>query len=184
MPLFYGSKFGRVHVYFSILDYQSQVFHLHLVKGTFGQFKVEVLFLHPFKYSLSPFLALLQYLSKYEDIVHVNDEPSFCNHVPEGGFHEGLEGGWGIALPEEHDQRFIEAIGGSECGLPFISFLDADVVISPSNVHLGEIFHSFQFVDEGGDEGKWVCVFNHVFIEISIVLAGVEPSIFLLNEEE
>ena len=39
-PLFHGPEFGRVHVYFSILDHQSQVLHLHLVEGAFGQLKV------------------------------------------------------------------------------------------------------------------------------------------------
>ena len=59
-----------------------------------------------------------------------------------------------------------------------------DVVAPPSNIHLGEVFSSFQFVDEGGDEGEWVCVLDCVFIEISVILAGTEPSIFLLNKEE
>ena len=59
-----------------------------------------------------------------------------------------------------------------------------DVVIPLSNIHLGEILGSFQFVDEGGDKGKWISVLDHMFIEISVILARVESHIFLLNEEE
>ena len=59
-----------------------------------------------------------------------------------------------------------------------------NVVVSPLNVHLGEILGSFQLVDEGGDEGEWVCIFDGVFIEISIILARMESSVLLLDEEE
>ena len=103
LSLFHSLEFSGVHMYFPVLDYQSQVLHLDLVKSTFGQLEVEVFFLHPFEYSLSPFLAFLKSLGKYEDIVHVNDEPSFHNHVSEGGVHEGLEGWQGVALSKEHD---------------------------------------------------------------------------------
>ena len=50
------------------------------------------------------------------------------------------------------------------------SFSDLDVVVSPSNIHLGEVLCSFQFVDEGGDEGEWVGILNCMFIKVSIVL--------------
>ena len=36
-PLFYCLELCRVHVYFPILDHKSQILHLSLVKGTFGQ---------------------------------------------------------------------------------------------------------------------------------------------------
>ena len=85
--------------------------------------------------------------------------------------HECLEGWQGIALPKEHDHGFIEAIGSDEHSLPLVSFLDTNVVVPPSNIHLREVFGSFQFVDEGGDEGKGVCILNDVFIEVSVGLA-------------
>ena len=31
-----------------------------------------------------------------EEVVHIDDEPSFCNHVPEGVMHESSEYGWGV----------------------------------------------------------------------------------------
>ena len=95
-----------------------------------------------------------------------------------------MESWRGVALSKEHDKGFIEAKGGGEHSLPFISFLDTDVVVPPSDIHFGEILGSFQFVDEGGDEGEWVSILDHVFIEILVILARVKPSIFLLNKEE
>ena len=59
-----------------------------------------------------------------------------------------------------------------------------DVVVFPLNIHLGEVFHSLQFVNEGGDEGKQICILDHVFIEISIILARVKFFVFFLNKEE
>ena len=99
--------------------------------------------MHPFKYPFGMFLAFFLSFSKYKDVVHVDNEPSFCDHVSKGQVYEGLEGWWQVALDKRHDQGFIETIGCDECGLPLISLLDVDVVIPPSNIHLGEIFRSF-----------------------------------------
>ena len=74
--------------------------------------------------------------------------------------------------------------GGSEGGLPLISFFDVDVVIPPLNIHLGEILGSFQFINEGEDEGEQIGVLDCMLIKISIILARAESSIFLLDEEE
>ena len=39
---------------------------------------------------------------------------------------------------EEHDSGFKETKGGDKCGFPLILFVNADVVVSPSNIKLGE----------------------------------------------
>ena len=78
----------------------------------------------------------------------------------------------------------MEAVRGGECGLPLISFFDTDVVVPPSYVHLREVLHSFQFVNEGGNEWKWICVLDCLFIEVSIVLARTESSVLFLYEKE
>ena len=63
--MFYCSQFSGVHVHFSILDHESSVLHLGLVKSAFHQFQVEVFLLHPFKNSLGSFLAFFLSFSKY-----------------------------------------------------------------------------------------------------------------------
>ena len=140
---------------------------------------MEVFFLHPLESSFGPFLAFFQGSCCYKDIIHVDDEPSFNNHVSEGGVHKCLEGWWGAAFPKGHDCGFIEAVGSDECSFPLVSFLYVNVVIPPLNINLGEVFGSLQFVDEGGDEGRGVHVSDSMFIKISIVLARMEFSIFL-----
>ena len=69
----------------------------------------------------------------------------------------------------------MKAIGSNEHDLPLISFLDPDIVVSPSDVHFREEFGTLQFVNEGGDEGKGVGIFNSMFIEGLIVLETLHP---------
>ena len=58
--------------------------------------------------------------------------------------HECLECQRSIAETEEHDCGFIEAKGGDKRCLPLVFFSNADVIITPSHIELGEkggIFH-------------------------------------------
>ena len=41
-----------------------------------------------------------------EEIVHIDDEPSFSNHIVEEVVHEPLKGGGRVGEPEEHDCGF------------------------------------------------------------------------------
>ena len=59
-----------------------------------------------------------------------------------------------------------------------------NVVVPLSNIHLGEVFGTFQFVDEGGDEEKQICILDCMLIKVSIVLARAKSSILFLDEEE
>ena len=71
----------------------------------------------------------------------------------------------------------------TEGGFPLIAFLDSNVVVPPSYVHFREILGSFQFVNEGGDEGKRVGIFDRVLIEIAIILARSQSTVLFLNKE-
>ena len=119
-----------------------------------------------------------------KEVVHVDDEPSFCNHIPEGVGHELLEGGERIGHAEEHDGGFIKSSVGDEGGFPLVAFLDSDIVISPSYIKLVEDLGVFKFVNEVRNQGEGVCISNSMAIEILVVLARSEASILFLNEEE
>jgi hypothetical protein len=119
-----------------------------------------------------------------EEVIHIDDEPSFSDHVSEGVIHESLEGRGGVGKSEEHYRGFKEAFVGDEGGLPLVSIFDSDIVVSPSNVELSERLGVPEFVNEVGDEGKGVGVMDRVFIDVTVVLAGSESSILFLDEEE
>ena len=119
-----------------------------------------------------------------EKVIHVDEEPSFCDHVLKGVVHESLECGRGVAKAEEHDGGFEESFVGNEGCFPLVAILDADVVISPMNIEFGEVMSIFQLIHKVGNEGKRVSVAGSVFIEVLVILAGVEFTVFLLDKEE
>ncbi|KIJ58555.1 hypothetical protein HYDPIDRAFT_102408, partial [Hydnomerulius pinastri MD-312] len=60
--------------------------------------------------------------------------------------HHRLERCWGVGKAEEHDCWLEEPVVSSESRLPFVSFFDADIVVSPAYVQLGEDFGVLEFI--------------------------------------
>ena len=75
-----------------------------------------------------------------EEIIHIDNKPSIGNHVVERVIHETLEGGGGVGKSEEHYGWFEEPLMGDEGSFPLVAIFDSYVVISPSDVELGEDF--------------------------------------------
>ena len=70
-----------------------------------------------------------------------------------------------------------------EGGLPFITILDPDIVISPAEIHVGEQFSSLQFLGQLPDKRERVVVFDRMFIKIAIVLYHPFLSILFRDKE-
>ena len=119
-----------------------------------------------------------------KEVILIDDEPSFSNHVVEGVIHEAMEGSGGVGEPEEHYGGFKESFMGDKGCFPLVTIFDLYVVVSPPNVEFGEDFGVLQLVYKVRDEGKGVSVANGVFIDIAVVLAGAESTIFLFDEKE
>ena len=119
-----------------------------------------------------------------EEIIHVNDEPSFCNHVAKGIIHEVLEDGRGISKTEEHHSWFEKSLMDNKDGFPLMSVLDLDIIVSPLDIKFGEDFRPLEFIDEIRNEWKGVCVTDSVFINVAVVLARAKAIIFLLDKKE
>ena len=56
-----------------------------------------------------------------EEVIHINDEPSFYDHVLEGVVHELLEHGRGVAKTEEHNSWFEESFVHDEGCFPLMT---------------------------------------------------------------
>jgi hypothetical protein len=119
-----------------------------------------------------------------EDVIHVYNHPSFPDVFLENRIHHSLEGGGGVGETKKHYRRFEKTFISDEGGLPLVSIFDSDVIVSPSYVYFGEIFCSFEFIEEVGDSGKRVGVADRGFVELSVVLAGAEGSVLLFDKEE
>ena len=74
-------------------------------------------------------------------------------------------------------------MGNKSC-LPLVTIFDSHVVVSPANIEFGEDFGISQFIYEIRDERKWVGITDGVFIDITVVLARTESSVFLFDKEE
>ena len=73
-----------------------------------------------------------------EEVIHVDDEPSFSNHVLEGIIHESLECCWRVSESKEHDHWFKEPFVGDEDGFPLMTIFAADIVVAPLDIKLGK----------------------------------------------
>ena len=86
-----------------------------------------------------------------EEVVHIDDEPSFCDHISKGVVHESLESGRGVSEAKEHDGWFEEAFMSDEGGFPLMSVFDADVVVAPSDIEFDEDLGISEFINKVGD---------------------------------
>ena len=64
---------------------------------TFLKFQVKVEFSHTLEDMAGSFSMGLGVRGCNEEVIHVDDEPSFSDHVPEGVIHESLECDGGVA---------------------------------------------------------------------------------------
>jgi len=88
---------------------------------------------------------------KDKEVVHVDDEPSFRDHISEGVVHESLESGGGVGEAKEHDGGLKKAFVGDKGCFPLVSVFDADVVVAPPDIKFGEDLGVSEFIDEIGD---------------------------------
>ena len=58
-------------------------------------------------------------------------------------------------------------------GLPLMSIFDTNVIITPSDIKFCEDFCPSEFVDKIRNKGERVGITGGMFIDVSIVFAGV-----------
>ena len=96
------------------------------------------------------------------DVVNVDNDHGL--HVHKQLIHHRLKGGRGIAKTKEHYCWLERTTVADKGSFPSISFLDANIVITPLKIYLHKILRSLELVDELGNERKGVVVSNHMFI--------------------
>ena len=68
-------------------------------------------------------------------------------------------------------------------GFPFISFLDAYVVVPPPEIYFHEVLRALEFVNKMRDERKRVIISNCVLIQVVVVLHHPFATVLLWNKE-
>jgi len=95
-PLGDAIEFDWVHGQLTGFDNHSEVFYLICGEFAFLKFEVQIEFSHALEDTFGAFLMSSRVGGEDKEVVHVDDEPSFCDHVSEGVVHEPLEGGGGV----------------------------------------------------------------------------------------
>ena len=173
----------RVHLRLSMRDDEAQVFDLGLCKLTLVVSEIEFVLSESFQYQACDSVVLFHRFCKDEDVIQVDTDYTLGDEILENDIHHGLEGGRAVSETEEHHQRFKESSVGAECGLPFITFLDVDIVVPPVDIELGEVACTLETIDKVGNERKRIDILDSLCIECAIVLDKSERSILLLDEE-
>jgi len=132
----------------------------------------------------SGFVFFLRAVCMDDDIVHIHGSFTQVDQVHELVIHHRLESCQGVGEAKKHDGGLEEPITRFEGGLPFVSFLDANVVISPANVEFGEPFLARDTMDKLGDQWEGIAVRHSPFVQVSIVLDWPKFPILLFDEEE
>ena len=117
-------------------------------------------------------------------VIHVDLKPLFWKHICADMVHESLKSGGSVAESEEHDCGFEEFHGGDEGGFPLIFLSDVNVVISPTNVELGEQGGFLHIINEFWNEREWIGVLDGVGVQVAVILAWTKSSILLWHKEE
>ena len=109
------------------------------IESAFGKFEGQFMFAKAEQDSSGTFMMEGEVsLGMDAQVVHIDLQPTFGNHIGEDVIHKRLKSGWSITELEEHDSRFKESKRSDEHSLPLVFFANANVVESPSDIELGK----------------------------------------------
>ena len=150
----------------------------------FLEFQIKVELSHALEDTVGPFFMGLGIRRGDEEVIHVDDEPSFSDHISEQVIHESLECGRRVAKSKEHNCWFKKSFVGNKGCLPLVTILDADIILPSTNVECSEVVSIFQLVHEVRDEREGIGVTGGMLVEVSVILTEMEFAILLLDKEE
>src|SRR6266702_3579070 len=189
-PCVYTRDFYWVHACHPLFKDYPQVIHGRRMERAFLRFEVKVMVECDLE-NVSDRCYMSGHVGACcnANVVHVypyggSSEFVFEDGVSEDVVHHCLKCRQGIGESEVHDRGFKKSVPCFERCLPFISFLDAYVVVSPSNIKF-RIYVSFTEVPyEVRDKGQWVLIVDSDCVDLPVVLYWSQLSIFLLDVEE
>ena len=148
LPILDGRELGWIHAYITLTDDHTKIFHGRGIERAFGDLERETVFMKACEDTTGVLVVQFEIIfGVYPQVVHINFEPSLSDHVSKDMIHEHLKGQRGITEAKEHDSGFEETERGDKCCFPLIFLLDANVVIAPSNIKLGEQCRVFHIID-------------------------------------
>ena len=142
-PCSHAIKFDQIRSKLTESHDHSKVFNFRYIELTFFKLQMEVKLSHALE-NMTGLLSIGFGVGVGDErVIYVDDKPSFCNHVSEGVIHEMLECGRGNIEAEEHDGGFEKSFMSDKGGLPLVTIFDMDVIVTQTNVELGEMVSVF-----------------------------------------
>src|SRR6266540_3503032 len=123
-------------------------------------------------------------MSTYKKIIHIDLQPALNKFMGKDVVHHCLKCSRGVCKTKEYHERSKGSFTTTKCHFPFISFLDTDVVITPTNIHLDITIVFTKIVDQFVNTRKWISIAYSLGVKIMVVLYWAGLSIFLWNKEE
>ena len=81
------------------------------------------------------FLMGLEVLGVYQDVIQIDDNTDI-EEICEDTIDKSLKSRRGVSQAERHDIPFEGPISCAECGLPFITFCNADQMVRVAEINL------------------------------------------------
>ncbi|KAG5333119.1 hypothetical protein C0989_006284, partial [Termitomyces sp. Mn162] len=128
-----------VNLHGSVQDDQSKILNPGLFKLTLLGLEVELVLAELFQDKASDLMVFLQHLDVNEDVVKVHAHYALHYKVPEDVVYHSLEGGQAVDETKEHNKQLKQSPVGPEGSLPLISFLNAHIVVTPTDIQFSEV---------------------------------------------
>src|SRR5258708_6667884 len=169
-PVHDSLDFNGVHCYTVFGDDESEVVHLSTFEFAFLWLEEQLVGTEGLEYLSSDPLMVCEGGGVDEDVIHVANGFIAIDKGVEDVIHHCLEGSWQVAQSKEHDKQLKESSVHGEGHLPFIPFLQSDIVEAPTEVQGGEPFCITQPGEHIRDQWKQVGVLHCDLIQLLIVL--------------
>jgi hypothetical protein len=73
----------------------------------------------------------------FHHLQHINAYDATADEILEDVIHHGLEGSWAVSHTIQHYRWLKEPSVAPKGHLPFVAFLDLDVLVAPSDIKFG-----------------------------------------------
>ena len=121
-------------------------------------------------------------LVKDQNVIEVDQDEVICVGV-EDEVHHVRECWRSVDKAGRHDSVFIRTIACSECCLGNIFFMNANLMITHTEVKLGEDFSTFELLEKLIDVGKWILVLDCLLVQWTVIDAKSVRAILLLDKK-
>src|SRR6184192_827628 len=161
----------------------AQVFDRFLKEFAFGHVSIHLVLAEDFE-DLADVVDVLLVISAIDqDIIDIYDHADVQQGFQDV-LNQRLKGSWGIRESEAHDFVLIMTVSCAKSCLLNVIFVNADLIVSPTKVDLGENLCTLKSVNEVINEGNGKSVLLGDLVEGPIVNAHAQLPILLLDEND